>query len=906
MEPRFSKYIWKHTRRQQLWILLIVALSMIPFYFAFDLPKRIVNGPIQGEGFETPGATQPFLPATLDLPLIGSIDLPGGLELDRLETLVALSLTFLGLVIINGAFKFYINTYKGQLGERLLRRIRFELVDRILRFRPSYFKHVKGAEMSSMVKDEVEPLGGFTGDAFVQPALLGGQALTALLFIFVQNVWLGLVALTMVMVQLAIIPRLRRRLIELGRERQLSARELAGRVNEIVEGVNTIHAYDTSNYERADISTRLGVIFRIRYEIYQRKFMVKFLNNFLAQVTPFLFYLIGGYFAIRGTLDVGQLVAVINAYKELPGPLKELIDWDLTRQDVQVKYEQVVEQFTQAELIDPQLQAMSPSTSARLVAPLVVNNLTLDDDSGTRLLQHVSMRLDPGETVAVVGDSNSGADAIAEALARITWPSSGRVSAGEDDLHGLPESVTGRRISYASSDTYFFFGSLRDNLLYGLKHTPLAAPDYSEAEAKRRRWEKNEAMRSGNPDIDLASVWIDPADITGSKTGEVFPAILKVLDIVRLSDQVFDFALHSTFDVLAEPKLAEQLVALRHAFREELDRLGLDSLVVPFAQGSYNSEARVVDNILFGVLTQVRDEAGMAAGTAYFNRIIDESGLGTKLYEMGLSIAETTLELFQDLPRDHPFFERLSYMEPGDIPKFQGLVQRLKGRPVDSISADDRMTMIRLSFLYVEPQHRFGVLNEELMEKIVEVREIFHKGIPLHLQTLFERYDPESYLAAGSLLDNIVFGKINHRFDDAERQIRNVIIGLMQTEPGLYNRVLEVGLDYNLGASGRRLTLTQRQKLNLARALIRRSDYYIFNRPLSVLDRGLQEQILTDALAFLRAEDPSPAVLWVLSSRAFAKHFGRLVVFDDKMIVDEASQETNGAKADTLQIVVNQ
>jgi ABC-type bacteriocin/lantibiotic exporter with double-glycine peptidase domain len=64
-----------------------------------------------------------------------------------MQTLFALSMVFLLLVIINGLFKFYINTYKGRLGERLLRRIRFELVDRILRFPPSQFKRMKGAEV---------------------------------------------------------------------------------------------------------------------------------------------------------------------------------------------------------------------------------------------------------------------------------------------------------------------------------------------------------------------------------------------------------------------------------------------------------------------------------------------------------------------------------------------------------------------------------------------------------------------------------------------------------------------------------------------------------------------------------------------------------------------------------------
>lgn len=313
MEKGLARYIWRNTSRQQLWILAIVALSMIPYFLSFDLPKQIVNGPIQGQGFEDVDATRTFMELSPTLPLIGEVHLFGGFELDRLQTLLALSFVFLGLVVLNGLFKFYINTYKGRLGERMLRRIRFDLIDRVLRFPPNQFKKVKSAEIATMIKDEVEPLGGFTGDAFVQPALLGGQAITALAFIIIQNFWLGMIAAGIVCVQAIIIPRMRRRLLELGRQRQLTARQLSGRVSEIVDGIHSIHAHDTSNLERADIAQRLGLIFNIRYDLYQWKFLVKFINNFLAQVTPFLFYVIGGYLALQGRLDIGQLVAVIAA-----------------------------------------------------------------------------------------------------------------------------------------------------------------------------------------------------------------------------------------------------------------------------------------------------------------------------------------------------------------------------------------------------------------------------------------------------------------------------------------------------------------------------------------------------------------------------------------------------------------
>ena len=323
MDRSLFGFILRYSKRDQLLIVPLVLGTMVVYYLSLDLPKTIINQAIQGTSFPQPDAQVRWL----------------GFELGRIEYLFALSLVFLGLIVAQGWLKFQINTMKGWMGERMLRRLRYALFDYILRFPLQRFRRVKAAEMATMIKDEVEPLGGFIGEAFITPLFLGGQALTAMAFILYQHVSLGMIALGIVAVQAWLIPRLRRRLLVLGRERQLTARALAGRIAESVDGVAEIHANDTSNYERAEISARLGHIFRIRFEFYQRKFLIKFLNNFLSQVTPFLFYAVGGYLVIVGSLDIGALVAVIAAYKDLPGPVKELIDWDQQRLDVQIKYE---------------------------------------------------------------------------------------------------------------------------------------------------------------------------------------------------------------------------------------------------------------------------------------------------------------------------------------------------------------------------------------------------------------------------------------------------------------------------------------------------------------------------------------------------------------------------------------
>jgi putative ABC transport system ATP-binding protein len=107
LEPRLFGYIWRHSKRDQIAICLVVVASL-PFYFAsLDLPRRIVNDAITGKAFEHGNATAPFLGITLHWPPWLGGDGIGhpvfeGFALGRSDLLLGLSLVFLGLVVIVG------------------------------------------------------------------------------------------------------------------------------------------------------------------------------------------------------------------------------------------------------------------------------------------------------------------------------------------------------------------------------------------------------------------------------------------------------------------------------------------------------------------------------------------------------------------------------------------------------------------------------------------------------------------------------------------------------------------------------------------------------------------------------------------------------------------------------------
>ncbi|MGY2047199.1 ABC transporter transmembrane domain-containing protein [Methylobacterium sp. JK268] len=874
LDRSLFRYIWRHSKRDQILICAVV-LASLPLYFAsLDLPRRIVNEAIQGHAFEKGNATAHFLVLRLRMPdwFGGERALFDGFQVDRFELLFGLSSLFLLLVLINGAFKYWINVAKGALGERMLRRLRFQLFSLILRFSPSSIRQAKASELATIVRDEVEPIGGFIGDAYILPAFLGTQAATAMAFILIQNAWLGLMAAAVVGVQFVVIPRLRRELLRLGRQRQLASRRLAGRVGEVVDGIEAVHANGSEPWERAEIGQRLFGLFDLRLRIYQRKFMVKFLNNLLAQMTPFLFYCIGGYFALKGQLSIGQLVAVIAAYRDLPPPLKELIDWDQQRLDVQVKYEQVVQQF----LPDRLLPAEVPGRDAPLLGTLAVEDVWVKEDHGP-LLEGVSLSQTLPARMGIVSDGGPAASAFARVLANRLPPNRGRLTVGEHDLTEWGSLALARRIAYASVEPILFPGSLRENIIYGLHRPPERLPPAETAEEKRRR---AEARRTGNPISSLSGDWIDYAQAGVKDAAGLDAVILGWLRHVGMGEEVYRFGLLGQVDPRRHPDLAERLIEARGALRDRLAASGMAHLVEPFDPARYNRQATVGENLLFGVPTTSSLRGRAMAEHPVVRGVLDAAGLTEEFVTMGEEIAQTMLEIFQGLPMGHPLFEQFSFLSADELPEYEAILARRTATEasqarhgassvarfrrrwlgLERYGGADATRLIALPLAYIEPRHRLGLLDDARRERLVAARGALRAALDASGEGGVEFYEPDAVCTAAPLRDNLLFGRINQSAADAAASVTAAITATVE-DLKLADAVARVGLDHQVGPAGRFLSGGQRAAISLIRALVRRPDLLVLDGALAPMGENRARATLQLLLEHFGREASLVAVL---------------------------------------------
>src|SRR5437764_2036403 len=673
-----------------------------------------------------------------------------------------------------------------------------------------------------------------------------------------------------------LIPRLQRKINQLSKERVLTARQLSDRIGESIAGFAEIRANDTMQYEKADISDRLGRIYAIRFDIYKRKFFVKFLNNFLAQITPFFFYSVGGYLVIQGNLSFGALVAVLAAYKDLASPWKELLDYYQQKEDSRIKYEQIIEQFQPAGLVDAHLLLDEPDSVPPLRGDIVVANLVLAEDDRSRILDGVSFTVPLNEHIAIIGQSGSGKNELALLLARLMRPTGGGIRIGGMALAELPVAVIGRRIGYVGPTPYLFSGTLRENLLLGLRHRPIQPAEYDDDEARRRARQLMEARRSGNIEFDLHADWIDYAAAGVADPDGLSRRVAEVLARLDFEEDVYAFGLRWRIDPAERADLAEQLLEARHALTRRLAEEGITKLVETYDPDRYNNNASVAENLLFGTPIGPAFDFDALADNTYVLSVLDKTELTEDLVEAGRHAAATMTEMFADLPPGHEFFEQFSFINANELPEFGAILGVLDRGGLKALSNEQRKRLLSLPFKLIAARHRLGVLDERMQQRLLEARRVFHRDLPAAMRDEIEFFDPARYNAAASLQDNILFGKIAYGEADAPTRIPLVLREVLGSL-SLRNSVIDVGLEYNVGNGGSRLSVGQRQRGAMARALLKRPDLLILNEATTALDGPTQAKVTEG----IRQEMSGRGLIWVLHRAGLARNFDRVLVMSN-------------------------
>ena len=375
--------------------------------------------------------------------------------------LLLLSLSFMFVV----AFTLMQERLAAKLSQDTIALMRGDLFRKIARLPIAYTDSHRHGDLMSRMTNDTDTISLAVSQSV---AALGSAVLTlacSLAMMFSYSVRITLVALVTIPVIMGASTLLARFMRTYYARQQRLLGELNGVVEENVTGYRTIVAYgrEASRVERfAAVSAELkrtAVVAKVLGSV------VGPITNFLGNFQYVLIAVLGGWLMLTGraALTVGTIQALLLYSKKLSHPVNMIADQYASILSALAGAERVFAVLDEPDETDAGTDSLTQDVRGEIVFDRVSFGYTTERP----VLRDITLRVMPGQKIALVGATGSGKTTVANLLMRFYEPDGGRILLDGTDIARVPKADVRRAISIVLQDTVLFQDTIRANIAFG-------------------------------------------------------------------------------------------------------------------------------------------------------------------------------------------------------------------------------------------------------------------------------------------------------------------------------------------------------------------------------------------------------------------------------------------------------
>ncbi|MFT5729843.1 MAG: ABC-type bacteriocin/lantibiotic exporter with double-glycine peptidase domain [Desulforhopalus sp.] len=723
------------------------------------------------------------------------------ITLKNTDLLLIYCLIFVGAVIVASGLKFVITIIQTRIAQKVLVSLRKELYAHILTLPLSYFRKTPPGTLVSALVTEVAPTGELIGMALAVPLINILTFVAFLGYLLWLNWLLTLVAMSVYPFTMFIIPKLQQRSNKANKQRVRTTRELSGIITETITGIHEVHANGSFAIENNKYGAFVEKLFKIRitWNIYKQG--AKIVSNFSNNFGPFLILLMGGYLTIHGRIDLGGLMAFLAANEKLFDPWKEIMEFYQVYQDASVRYKQTMEFLDER----PEFDAFPTGRPVvKLEGGVTAENLDFTVEGNIRLLKNVDLSLKKGEHLALVGFSGSGKSTLARCLGQMYTPTGGKALIGGADVTTLSKFDVAYNVSVVSQSPYIFNGTIRENLHYSV----------------------NAINQSSVEGIEKIEPSLDEE--------------IAILQQCGIFADVLRFGLGSLLNQEDVINFGPKIIRIRDTFREDFaDQLG--DKVEFFDETKFLKYLTVAENLIFASTDREDYKARSLSGNNEYLDFMGKEGMLAGFYALGANMARECIEKLGAQEADSSFYE-MSPIEPEELKAVRSIERKLSRSGMDDLQDEDKKLLLSLVFSFIPGKHHLHSLPEATQFMIIEGRKAFRRMMSAQKDSHFIFYKRSEYLTDQAIMANILFGKLTSSDQEIQETFSQLLIQHLISED-ILEEIMDIGLNFQVGSMGDKLSGGQKQKLAIARSFLKPTPVIIMDEATSALDNKSQARI---------------------------------------------------------------
>ena len=362
----------------------------------------------------------------------------------------------------------------------------------------------------------------------------------------------------------------RRRMMKASVQVKQNMAGINGQLESSISGMRTAKAFANEDQENEKFRTSNDQFKGAKRGYYKAMAIYNAGLEFALPVMNVLTIAAGGYFIMKGQMDYIDLVTFALYISTFLTPVRKLAAFVEQFLNGMAGFKRFVELMrVQPEVADAPGAKVMPAAKG----DIDIDDVSFSYDGGETVLDHISIHIPQGETVAVVGPSGGGKSTLCQLIPRFYDVTGGRIRVDGQDVRSVTQHSLRQNIGIVQQDVFLFAGTIFDNIRYG-------RPDATEAEiveAAKRAEIYNDIMEM--PDGFQTQVGERGVMLSGGQKQRISiariflknPPILILDEATSALDSVTEARIQSAFDELAKGRttliIAHRLSTIRNAHR---------------------------------------------------------------------------------------------------------------------------------------------------------------------------------------------------------------------------------------------------------------------------------------------------------------------------------------------------
>ena len=379
----------------------------------------------------------------------------------------ALFILLVGLVAmyaIRYFCRYFVCSWGHIMGVRMESRMRQDLFDQYERFSFSWYDRVKTGDMMSRVVNDLFDISEAAHHGPENIVISSIEIVGMLVIMLTINVPLALAIAGVTALAVLYLVVKNRTLQETFRDNRLKISGVNSQLEDSLQGMRVVKSFAAEDYERSRFAASNDAYLASKSRTYRAMGTFVAMSSTLSGMLYTVVIVLGGYLVARGDLAVGDLAIFALYIGILATPIETLINFTETFQKAAAGFRRF------CEILDTK-----PDVEDRPGAPALVvteGRIDFDDvcfsyDGQTDVIDHLSLAVEPGTTVALVGPSGGGKTTTCSLVPRFYDVRSGAVRIDGIDVRDVTMDSLRRNIGIVQQDVYLFDGTIGENIAYG-------------------------------------------------------------------------------------------------------------------------------------------------------------------------------------------------------------------------------------------------------------------------------------------------------------------------------------------------------------------------------------------------------------------------------------------------------